>query len=55
MSEANAALQTRDPGSFFFWSSFGALKETGVPDQRCTAPLTLRAAPHPGHTASQNC
>ena len=39
MSEANGALQTRDPGCFE-----SPKKETGVPDQRCTA--TLRFALH---------
>jgi hypothetical protein len=39
------ALQTRDPGS-------SRIEATGIPDQRCTAPLALRAAPHPGHVPS---
>jgi hypothetical protein len=34
MSEANGALQTRDPGFFPLEQNI-----TGVPDQRCTAPL----------------
>ena len=27
----------------------GPLQSVAVPDQRCTAPQALRAAPHPGH------
>ena len=35
MSEANGALQTRDPGCFRRYR----INETGIPHLRCTAPL----------------